>query len=177
MRAIKWLGLGLLLWGLVSTQFRVVVAQSVTINGYVEDMASRERVLGASVYIPALQVGTTTNQYGFYSLTTEPGSHLVSVSHVGYDPLWIRLEFTRDTTLTIALVSSVVGLEDIEVFADRETDLDDVQMSRHEISIEEIEALPVILGEIDIQKTLQLLPSVQSGVEGSSGLIRARRAC
>ena len=162
--------LGLLLGGLWCTQFSVVVAQSVTINGYVEDMASRERILGASVYIPALQVGTTTNQYGFYSLTTEPASHLLSVSHVGYDPLWIRLELTRDTTLTLTLVPSVVGLEDLEVIADRETDLDDVQMSRHEISIEEIEALPVILGEIDIQKTLQLLPSVQSGVEGSSGL-------
>ena len=177
MSAVMKSCLGLLFGGLWCTQFSLVVAQSVTVNGYVEDMASRERILGASVYIPALQVGTTTNQYGFYSLTTEPGSHLVSVSHVGYDPLWIRLELARDTTLTLALVPSVVGLEDIEVLADRETDLDDVQMSRHEISIEEIEALPVILGETDIQKTLQLLPSVQSGVEGSSGLyVRGGRA-
>lgn len=177
MATIRWFNCGLLLGALWSIQFSVVVAQSVTVSGYVEDMASRERIPGASVYIPDLQIGTTTNQYGFYSLTTVPGSHLLSISHVGYDPIWIRLELTRDTTLTLTLVPTIVGLEGIVVIADRETDLDDVQMSRHEISIEEIETLPVILGEIDIQKTLQLLPSVQSGIEGSSGLyVRGGRA-
>lgn len=177
MATIGWLNCGLLLGALWSIQFSVVVAQSVTVSGYVEDMASRERILGASVYIPDLQIGTTTNQYGFYSLTTVPGSHLLSISHVGYDPVWIRLELAGDTTLTLTLVPTIVGLEGMEVVADRETDLDDVQMSRHEISIEEIETLPVILGEIDIQKTLQLLPSVQSGIEGSSGLyVRGGRA-
>ncbi|MCY4675101.1 MAG: TonB-dependent receptor [Bacteroidetes bacterium] len=177
MATIGWLNCGLLLGVLWSTQFSLVAAQSVTVSGYVEDLGSRERILGASVYIPALQIGTTTNQYGFYSLTTVPGSHLLSVSHVGYAPVWTRLELAGDTTLTLTLAPRVVGLEDVEVIADRETDLDDVQMSRHEISIEEIETLPVILGEIDIQKTLQLLPSVQSGVEGSSGLyVRGGRA-
>ncbi|MXZ16898.1 MAG: TonB-dependent receptor [Rhodothermaceae bacterium] len=177
MRATKWLSFGLLLGWLWSPVLGTVTAQSLIINGYVEDMASRERILGASVYIPALQIGTTTNQYGFYSLTTVPGSHLISVSHVGYDPVWIRLELAGDTTLTLTLAPRVVGLDDMEVFADQETNLNDVQMSRHEISIEEIETLPVILGEIDIQKTLQLLPGVQSGLEGSSGLyVRGGRA-
>ncbi len=168
---------GLMLGVLFCLQFGTVAAQSVTVSGYVEDMASRERILGASVYIPDLQIGTTTNQYGFYSVTAAPGSYTLSVSHIGYNPLWIRLELAGDTTLTLTLAPRIVGLEDIEVIADRETDLDDVQMSRHEISIEEIETLPVILGEIDIQKTLQLLPSVQSGIEGSSGLyVRGGRA-
>ncbi len=177
MVTIRWLNRGLLVLLLWSTQFGLIAAQPATISGYLEDIASRERILGASVYIPALQIGTTTNQYGFYSLTTDPGSLLLLVSHVGYEPAWHRLELNGDTTLTITLASRVVKMKDVEVIAERENDLDDVQMSRHEITIEEIETLPVILGEIDIQKTLQLLPSVQSGVEGSSGLyVRGGRA-
>jgi len=152
-------------------------AQSVTVSGYVEDIDSGERILGASIYIPELQIGTISNQYGFYSLTTTSGSYTVSASHIGYDSIELNIQLNSDTTLTINLVSRVVGLGDVEVIAEREDDLESVQMSRHEISIEEVETLPVILGEIDIQKTLQLLPSVQSGVEGSSGLyVRGGRA-
>lgn len=145
-------------------------AQSVTVSGYVEDIDSGERILGASIYISELEIGTVSNQYGFYSLTTLPGAYSVMVSHIGYDTFELQLGLYSDTTVIINLDSRVVGLEDIEVTAKRENDLESVQMSRHEIPIEDIEALPVILGEIDIQKTLQLLPGVQSGVEGSSGL-------
>ena len=177
MAAIRWLNCGLLLGVLWSTQFSVVVAQSVTVSGYVEDMASGERILGASVSIPALQIGTTTNQYGFYSLTISSGSPLLLVSHVGYESLLNQLQIDQDTTLIITLIPRIVELEDVEVFAEGESDLGVVQMSRHEISIEEIETLPVIFGEIDIQKTLQLLPGVQSGLEGTSGLyVRGGRA-
>jgi len=151
-------------------QMNVVSAQTVTVNGYVQDIASGERILGANIYVPELEVGAITNQYGFYSLTTNPGTYMLSVSHVGYASLRLTVELISDTTMTLNLVSRVVELDDVEIVIDRETDLEAVQMSRHEISIEDIEALPVILGEIDIQKTLQLLPSVQSGVEGSSNL-------
>lgn len=177
MVVFRWLSRGLMMILLWSTQFDLVIAQTATVSGYLEDLMSRERILGASVYIPALQIGTTTNQYGFYSLTTDLGSHVLLVSHIGYESAWHRIELSGDTTLTITLVPRVVRMRDVEVIAERENDLDDVQMSRHEITIEEIETLPVILGEIDIQKTLQLLPSVQSGVEGSSGLyVRGGRA-
>ena len=164
----------LLLWNI---QAGLVSAQSVTISGYVEDAMSSERILGASVSIPALQYGTTTNQFGFFSLTTEPASIRLLVSHIGYQPILDNLVLTRDTTLIVTLAPRAVRLDDVEVIADRISDFDKVQMSRHEIPIEQIETLPVILGETDIQKTLQLLPSVQSGVEGSSGLyVRGGRA-
>lgn len=162
---------------LVFSVSQQVVGQSVTISGYVEESTSSERILGASVSIPEMGSGTTTNQYGFYSLTTSVGPVRLLISHVGYEPATRRLELTRDTTLTITLDPKIVRLNDLEVNADRESSLEEVQMSRHEITMEEIETLPVILGEIDIQKTLQLLPSVQSGIEGSSGLyIRGGRA-
>jgi len=143
----------------------------------VEDVTNGERILGASIYAPELEIGTTTNQYGFYTLTSDTASILLLVSHVGYESVSSRIPLTSDTTLTFTLVPRVFTLADLDVIVNRETELDNIQMSRHEIPIEEIETLPVILGEIDIQKTLQLLPGVQSGVEGSSGLyVRGGRA-
>jgi len=173
----KWCRCGLLFILLISIELEHIAAQSVTISGYLEDSVSRERVLDANLYIPSLKIGTTTNQFGFFSLTTLPDSVLLLISHVGYEPAWHHIELNEDTTLTLSLSPRVIRMQDVEVIADLESDLDDVQMSQHVITLEEIETLPVILGEIDIQKTLQLLPSVQSGVEGSSGLyVRGGRA-
>jgi len=171
-----WLTLGLFVLVLCRIQPSTVFAQ-ITIRGYVEDVTNGERILGASIYAPELEIGTTTNQYGFYTLTSDTASILLLVSHVGYESVSSRIPLTSDTTLTFTLVPRVFTLADLDVIVNRETELDNIQMSRHEIPIEEIETLPVILGEIDIQKTLQLLPGVQSGVEGSSGLyVRGGRA-
>ncbi len=177
MCANKWFKFGFLITLLLPTQFHLVAGQSATISGYLEDVTSRERILGANIYVPSLEIGTTTNQFGFFSLTLPPDSVLLLITHVGYESAWYHLELRNDTTLTLSLSPRVVWMQDVEVIATIENELYDVQMSHHEITIEEIETLPVILGEIDIQKTLQLLPSVQSGIEGSSGLyVRGGRA-
>ena len=175
---LRWVTPGLMLKLLLLIHTNVVSAQTVTIRGYVEDDTSGERIIGASIYAPKLNIGATTNQYGFYTLTSEPDSlFFFAVSHVGYESISNRIILTKDTTLSFTLVPRIMRLEDLHVVAARESELDNIQMSRHEIPIEEIETLPVILGEKDIQKTLQLLPGVQSGVEGSSGLyIRGGRA-
>lgn len=175
LEVLGWLNIGILfLWSLQTVW---VSAQSVTISGYVEDSTSSERIPGASVSIPERQSGTITNQYGFYSLTTKASSIRLLTSHVGYKPVWNFLELNKDTTLILTLEPKIVRMKDIEVVAHEESSLDEIQMSRHEIPLEEIKTLPVLLGEIDIQKTLQLLPSVQSGIEGSSGLyVRGGRA-
>ncbi|MDE2731288.1 MAG: TonB-dependent receptor, partial [Bacteroidota bacterium] len=161
----------------MSIQPMEAAGQSVTVSGYVENALSGERIPGANVFIPEIQAGATSNQYGFYSLTIQLAHIRLSISHVGYEPAVRDLHIKRDTTLIITLTPRVVSLDEVEVVAVKESALGAVQMSRHEIPIKEIETLPVILGEIDLQKTLQLLPSVQSGVEGSSGLyIRGGRA-
>ncbi|MCY4170385.1 MAG: TonB-dependent receptor [Bacteroidetes bacterium] len=168
---------GLLLLLIWIAQSDSIFAQSVTISGYVEDETNGERITGVSIYAADLKTGTTTNQYGFYTLTSDPAPSLLWISHIGYEPISNPLVVTRDTILTFNLVPRVLKLGDLQVVAERETELDNIQMSRHVIPIEEIETLPVILGEIDVQKTLQLLPGVQSGIEGSSGLyVRGGRA-
>lgn len=177
MWAENWVKCGLLLILLLPTQIAMVVAQSATFSGYLEDTSSGERIIGANIYIPTLELGTTTNQFGFFSLTIRLDSLSLLISHVGYESKWYHLDLRQDTTLILDLNPRVIRMNDVEVVANIESDLGDVQMSQHELTIEDIETLPVILGEIDIQKTLQLLPSVQSGVEGSSGLyVRGGRA-
>ena len=147
-----------------------VFAQPFTISGYVESVATGERIPSANLYLPATSSGASSNQYGFYSLTVNQDTVTIWASHVGFNPLKFELALRRDTVLVVRMVPHVFGLDEVVVAAAGESAVDVVQMSRHVLPVEQIEMLPVILGEVDIQKTLQLLPGVQAGLEGASGL-------
>ncbi len=140
-----------------------------TVNGYVEDASSGERLPGATVSVPERGIGSVTNQYGFYSLTVRFDSLTLAFSYLGYETATYALSLPADTTLDVALAPHAIGLEEIEVVAQADTPIDDPQMGRHDVAVEQIQSLPALLGEVDIQKTLQLLPGVQSGSEGRSG--------
>ena len=146
------------------------VAQTRTVTGYVEDESSGERIMGAAVYIPEWNIGVTSNQYGFYSLTIPVAATHLTVSHVAYEQASYAWPLRADTTFILTLTRRIIDLEEIEVTAEDASTVEQTQMSLHELPVEEIETLPVLLGEVDIQKTLQLLPGVQGGLEGSSGL-------
>ena len=142
-----------------------------TLSGYVEDASSGEKLIGAVLHEPDLRQGTTTNRYGFFSLTLPAGALRVVVSHIGYqsDTLATRLE--QDLQLNIALEPEPLEMETVEVRAER---LDPIQqesrMSVVQVPVRQIKSAPVLMGEVDVLKTLQLLPGVQSGAEGMSGL-------
>ena len=140
-----------------------------TISGYVEDAESGERLPGATVSDPDLNIGSVTNQYGFYSLTVRRDSFTLAFAYLGYETVEHTLTLSADTTLDVALAPSSIGLEGIEVVARADSLIDSPQMGRHDVAVEQIQSLPALLGEVDIQKTLQLLPGVQSGSEGRSG--------
>ncbi len=145
------------------------VAPARTINGYVEDAESGERLPGATVSVPDLAVGSVTNQYGFYSLTVRLDSLTLAFAYLGYETVTHILTLSADTSLDVALTPSAIGLQGIEVVARADSLIDQPQMGRHEVAVDQIQSLPALLGEVDIQKTLQLLPGVQSGSEGRSG--------
>ena len=152
-------------------------AQSVIVSGYVEDASSGERIPGAHVYLVQEKVGATSNSFGFYSLAVAPGPLRVSVTHVSYLPQRLAFSITADTSLVIRLAPRVLQMEEVVVSAEEAPAASEVQMSRHRLAIEEVETLPVLIGEPDLLKTLQLLPGVQSGREGFSGLyVRGGRA-
>jgi len=143
-----------------------------TISGYVEDAESGEQLPGANLYAPALGKGTVTNTYGFFSLTLAAQDSLrLVVSYIGFQPTVLDLVLDRDLELTIGLSPAAGELGEVEVVAERtETITNTSQMSQVNVPIAQIKAVPALLGEVDVLKTLQLLPGVQSGSEGTSGL-------
>ena len=142
-----------------------------TLSGYVEDAASGEKLIGAVLYEPALQKGATTNRYGFFSLTLPAGPLQVVVFHIGYQSDTLATRLDQDLQLNIALQPTPLEMGAVQVEAER---LDPIQeqsqMSVVQVPIRQIKNAPVLMGEVDVLKTLQLLPGVQSGAEGMSGL-------
>jgi len=155
---------------LISISLSHLWAQKFTISGFVEDAASGEKLINASVFENTTYVGTISNNYGFYSLSLPAGKVKVSVSFVGYTAQTFEIDLKSNTTLNVSL--QLMGeLEEITIEGRRmESKIEQVQMSEMEIPVKTIKNLPVLLGEVDIIKTIQLLPGVQSGTEGSSGL-------
>ena len=142
-------------------------AQSYFLNGYVEDTSTGERLPGANLYDELRNIGTATNAYGFYSLTLPADSVTLWISYIGYRDTTLTLSLAQDTWLTIQLTAEPVGLGMIRITADANIDRD---ISAITLSARQIEQLPAILGEPDALKALQLMPGVQSGTEGTSGL-------
>lgn len=146
-------------------------AQKYTISGYIEDAESGEKLMAANVFDLKSGQGAVSNTYGFFSLTLPADTVLLQVSYIGYETQ--ELAFVLDKNIQQNFtISSAVSLQEVEVVANRagEAIQDQTQMSRVDIPIEQIKKMPALLGEVDVLKTIQLLPGVQSGGEGQSGL-------
>ncbi|MBR9919979.1 MAG: TonB-dependent receptor [Bacteroidetes bacterium] len=146
-------------------------AQKHTISGYISDAETGEMLIGANLYDFKSESGTVSNTYGFYSLTLEADSVYLTASYVGYQPQTFALYLNKDAQIDISLSPSV-SLQTVEVVASAEGDPieERTQMSSVSIPVQQIKKLPAFLGETDVLKALQLLPGVQSGGEGQSGL-------
>ena len=141
-----------------------------TISGYITDGMAEETMIGATVYDYASGSGTVTNAYGFYSLTLPQGAVELTASYVGYTPQKISLVLTCDTVLNIAMQAHS-ALEEVTIVGNRlDLGVRGSQMSAVDIPVAQIKAVPAMFGETDVLKVLQLLPGVQSGTEGTSGL-------
>lgn len=145
-------------------------AQRATISGYVTDKASGESLIGANVYIKELLKGTSSNQYGFYSITLDQGGYTLVVSFLGYEDHEFPFELAEDIHHNVEIQNAGFTTKEVEVFGKRKADnTENTEMGRIELDVETIKTLPALLGEVDILKTIQLLPGVQSAGEGNSG--------
>jgi len=143
-----------------------------TISGYVKDLESGETLIGVTVLEKTLEMGTTTNAYGFYSLTLPTGEVELTYSYLGFDDKIEKLTLNQDTPLNIDLGTNAEELAEVVVKANSAREqVQSTQMSVDRISMKEAKVLPALFGEVDIIKTLQLKPGVSSGGEGTSGLI------
>lgn len=140
----------------------------VTVSGHITDKASGETLIGAGVLTEG--AGAATNNYGFYTLTIPQGKHLtLRYSYVGYDDATVTLDLLRDTTINVALKANT-EIKEAVVSAQRESGIMATKMSAIEIPMNMIKNTPVLFGEADVLKTIQLMPGVQSGAEGFSGI-------
>lgn len=146
------------------------LCQSYTINGTVKDAGNGESVVGASVLEKTLQKGATTNVYGFYSLTLPAGTHTLSCVYLGYQTYTKVITLDRDMTENIGLTPMPKELGEVEVVAEKtDENVKSTQMSSVQLDISQIKKLPAFMGEVDILKTIQLIPGVKSAGDGNSG--------
>jgi len=143
-----------------------------TVSGYVRDAASGETLIGANVINTGNAAqGATTNTYGFYSLTLEAGTYRLVYSYLGYKDKYLDLTLTSNYTQNITLDEGVV-IEEVVISAERDKqklNVEGTQMGTVELPVENIKKLPAIFGEVDVLKTIQLLPGVLSSGEGNAG--------
>jgi outer membrane cobalamin receptor len=143
-----------------------------TVSGYVRASESDEPLIGATVSVPALRIGATTNEQGFYTLQLPDGNHTLQVTYIGYEPTTRPiLVGGRNQTVNLLMAPASSQLQEVVVEANSlQQKLNDNQMSVETLTTREAKLLPAIFGEVDLLKTLQLKPGVQSSGEGASGL-------
>jgi hypothetical protein len=158
-----------LLLSLLFFQFIGQGQKTLSISGTVSDAATGESILGANVVVKELGRGVATNLYGFYSLPLQKGNYTLIYSFIGYERIERTVDLQADTQINIELKSLVIATEEVEVVGERSANTESTDMGRIGLEVETIKTLPALLGEVDILKTLQFLPGVQSAGEGNSG--------
>jgi len=148
----------------------LLFAQNFTVSGYIRDNKSGEELLGANVYVQNLKTGTITNVYGFYSLTIPKGEHELLFSYLGYTPRKLSFNLQENSKFNIELSPSDQTIEEIDITAERkDKNIMQVEMSTTKLQMKAIKKIPALMGEVDIIKSIQMLPGVQSGGEGTTG--------
>jgi hypothetical protein len=149
-----------------------------TLSGYIRDSLNGESLIGATLSVKGQGRGVSSNQYGFFSLTLTPGSYTLVCSYVGYLPQTFEVELTGSQPtgqvgrqLNISLLPRVSTTQEVIVSSKRrDANVKNAQMGRFNLSQEQIRAVPAFLGEVDLLKTIQLLPGVRNAGEGSAGI-------
>ncbi len=150
---------------------KAATGQEVTISGHVKDATDGEILIGANIYLKETTVGTTTNSYGFYSLTLPESRQTVVFSFVGYQSEEFDLKLDSDTTINVGLSRKTADIEEVVVSAREEGgNLRSTDMGIQKIDSRTINKIPALMGEADMIKALQLTPGVKSMGSMSTGM-------
>lgn len=151
--------------------FQLHAQQKFTLSGYVKDSLSSEEMIGASVYIEELKTGVTTNVYGFFSLTLAAGKYTARFQYLGYENKTEIIQLNKNTTVNILLNAESKRLQAVEVKAERSSteNIKSLEMSVASLPIQTIKKIPALFGEIDIIRSISLLPGVVNAGEGVGG--------
>lgn len=158
--------LPLLILSILSAAFEAQAQR--TISGTVSDATSGEQIFGVSVVPVDNGRGTSTNIYGFYSLTLTDDANTIAVSFIGFKTKKVQLKPSQ-SVYNISLEPAVIAFGEATVVGERTDHTASTDVGRASVEVEQIKALPALLGEVDVLKVLQFLPGVSSAGEGNSG--------
>ena len=141
-----------------------------TISGYMKDGQSGETLIGATAYLVELGVGASSNEYGFYSISVPPGVYTIEFSYLGFETLRQQIDLQKNTTLTIEMQEEATQIIEVVITSEAEDqNIVKTEMSTNKLSISTITKMPALLGEVDVIRSIQLLPGVSSVGEGTTG--------
>ena len=141
-----------------------------TLSGTISDSKSNETLIGVNLFIPELKTGVTTNEYGFYSITIPKGNYNIRISYMGYQTLEELIQLSQNTKTNFKLLTNENTLKEVIITDTKtKTDIRKPEMSVNKLSISAIKRMPVVLGEVDVLKSILLLPGVTNAGEGASG--------
>lgn len=159
--------LGILFFlGILSSGF----AQKYTLSGHITDESSGEELIGAALFVTETSGGTVTNLYGFYSLTLPAGTYNLEYSFVGFASKKMTVELNKDTRIDVELSSKDLQLQEVVITGEREDrNVRSIEMSVERLEMKTVKKVPQFLGEVDVIRTIQLLPGVSTVGEGAIG--------
>lgn len=144
--------------------------ENFVVNGVIKDSENNETLSGVNILFPNLQKGTVSNDYGFYSIRIPKGEHVIEISYLGYQTISQQIRVNENLQLNFSLTTAAQDLEEVVITEDIERlNIARPEMSVNRLEIATIQKLPVVFGEVDIIKSLLLLPGVSNAGEASSG--------
>lgn len=144
--------------------------QNFTLSGTISNENSNETLIGVNISVKGLKAGITTNEYGFYSLTLPKGEYEITISYVGFASLTEKISLNQNTKKNFSLTETGQELQEVVITSEKSiANIRKPEMSVNKLSISTIKKMPVVLGEVDVIKSILLLPGVTNAGEGQSG--------
>lgn len=164
------LALYMLLTIIPATIYAENPVKNLTISGVIKDKANGEILIGATVFVKEMKTGTSSNIYGFYSISMAEGTYHVTYSFMGYESIEKVIKLDANTTVNIELQMKEELLKEVVVVGERKSEnVKSNEMGVVKMDIKTIRKIPSLMGEVDIIKAIQLLPGVQTTSEGATG--------
>ncbi len=155
---------------LLFISFNSFSQEKFTISGTIIDAKNNETLIGVNIFIKELNSFTTTNEYGFYSITIPKGNYTVQISYLGFKTIEETINLDKNNKNNFKIFSEEEVLEEVVIDANKKaTNIKKAEMSINKLSIASIKKMPVVLGEVDVLKSILLLPGVTNAGEGASG--------
>ena len=155
---------------ILCSSFASFAQEKFTISGYVKNNENQEVINGANVQVKENGLGTTSNEYGFFSITLPKGTYNLVISYVGMETIEKTITLDQNTKIDFNVVPKPTELTEVKISAKRKSDnVKKIEMSTIQMDIKSITKMPALLGEPDVIRTIQTLPGVSTVGEGASG--------